>query len=146
MAITREQAERARAIREQIHRASGIVAETADNATLFEMPMMFDLWKPGVSYAAGTVFRHGEGLYRVQQNVLSQAHQPPDGAGMLAVYAPVQRPAEGGQVLPWVNGETGIQVGDRRAYNGVVYKCIQAPGANIWPPDSVPALWKAVEP
>ena len=41
----------------------------------------------------------------------------------------------------WVYGEPGIQIGDQRSYEGIVYVCIQAPGINIWPPPIVPALW-----
>lgn len=52
---------------------------------------------------------------------------------------------EAGDVSPWVSGEA-IALGDRRAYNGAVYECIavDGAGANVWTPDLVPALWKAV--
>ena len=101
-------------------------------------------WSAGRAYQAGDIVRQADVLYKVLQAHTSQAHQPPSGAGMLAVYAPIQPPAEPGVVLPWVNGETGLSAGDKRSYNGKVYEAIQAPGANVWTPDSVPAIWKAV--
>lgn len=52
-------------------------------------------------------------------------------------------PAPGGE---WVSGEQGIVPGDRRTYQGNVYECVQIPGVNIWPPPTVPALWKLIGP
>lgn len=46
----------------------------------------------------------------------------------------------------WVSGEQGIQIGDRRTYQGVIYECRQNPGINIWPPPTVPALWLVIGP
>lgn len=40
--------------------------------------------------------------------------------------------------------ETGIayEVGDRRQYDGLLYKCVQAHTSQAdWTPDAVPALW-----
>lgn len=53
-------------------------------------------------------------------------------------------PDPGGEVAEWVSGEAGIQPGDQRRYQGVVYEAIQNPGVNIWPPPTVPALWQPV--
>lgn len=44
----------------------------------------------------------------------------------------------------WVSGEQGLQVGARRTYQGATYEVIQNPGVNIWPPPTVPALWRVV--
>lgn len=42
---------------------------------------------------------------------------------------------------PWRSGET-LAVGDRRAYEGVLYEVIQAHTTqDDWTPDVVPALW-----
>jgi hypothetical protein len=104
----------------------------------------FDAWRPGIQYMAGQVLAHAGVLFRVQQAVTAQLHQPPNAGGMLAVYAPVQMAANPGEVLPWVSGETGLAVGDRRGFGDKVWEVLQAPGANIWEPPSVPAIWKEV--
>lgn len=45
---------------------------------------------------------------------------------------------------PWVAGEA-VSVGDRRAYNSLVYEVIQAHTTQTdWTPDEAPALWKRV--
>jgi len=99
-------------------------------------------WAAGNAYHKGDVVTRSGTLYRVQQAVTAQAHQPPGAAGMLAVYAPIQLPAAPDQVLPWVYGETGIAVGDKRTHGGKVWEAIQSPGANIWEPPAVPAIWR----
>lgn len=106
--------------------------------------MLFAEWAVGVPYAEGTVLRHGDGLYRVVQAHTSQGHQVPGGEGMLAIYAPVQLPAQDGGVLPWVSGEA-LDIGDRREYNGVVYEVYAPAGVNIWAPSDVPAIFRVVE-
>lgn len=146
MALTLDQIARARALRAQM-RAAGraVAASTEDADTLLSCAGMFDSWRPDVGYAAGTVLRHGDGLYRVRQAVHSLSHQPPDGKGLLAVYAPVQAPPPEGQVLRWMYGET-VDAGERREHNRIVYECY-APGgagANIHTPGLVPAIWRAV--
>lgn len=125
-----------------------VAAEKYSDEQLVGAAALFDDWVAGTAYKAGTVIRHDGTLYRVQQAVTAQAHQQPGGAGMLAVYAPVQvqspEDETAGKVLPWVSGEAGIKVGDRREYKGKVYEAIQAPGVNGWAPDTVPAIWMAV--
>lgn len=102
----------------------------------------------GETYRQGTVGWYGEPgrLYEVvlAGGVTVQAHQPPGGEGMLAVYRPIQREAEPGQVLPWVYGEA-VKVGDKREYNGVVYEAYAPAGANTHSPDLVPAVWRVSE-
>lgn len=131
-------------IRPAISVASAFLAASGNDEVLLQCAPLYPVWESDTGYAEGEVLRHGDGLYRVRQTHTSQAHQPPDGVGMLAVYAPVQAPAPDGEVLPWVSGEAGLKVGDKRSYGGKVYECIQAPGANIWTPDTVPAVWKVV--
>lgn len=48
------------------------------------------------------------------------------------------------QPTEWLSGEQGLQVGDLRSYEGVVYRLLQNPGINIWQPPIVPAIWQAV--
>jgi hypothetical protein len=122
-------------------------ADTSDDATLVEMQGLFPVWAVGTSYKAGGVTRHGANLYRVMQDHTAQAHQPPDAAGMLAVYAPIQQSAAPGQVLDWVYGEAGLAIGDKRRdpTDGKVYELLQHPGANVWEPHAAPSLWRVVD-
>lgn len=120
-----------------------VAAETYDDDQLMAAAELFDVWGPDKDYKGGELLRHESMLYRVQQAHTSQAHQPPGSAGMLAVYVPIQQPAEDGQVLPWISGEA-LDIGDKREYNGVVYELYAPAGVNIWPPDTVPAIWRVV--
>ena len=46
--------------------------------------------------------------------------------------------------LPW-EADTKYEVGDRRRYDGKVYKCLQAHTSQVgWEPPAVPALWVVV--
>lgn len=140
------QVERTEALRGQMLMAGAVVAKaTEDPETLLACEAVFDWWTAGHAYAEGDVVRHGVGLYRVRQAVTSLEHQPPASEGMLAVYTPVQMPDEGGEVLPWVSGEI-VRFGEKRLYSGVVYECILpgGAGANVWTPDTAPAVWRAV--
>lgn len=93
--------------------------------------------------AAGEIVRYSDTLYRCPSGVTAPLdHQKPGGAGMLAVYAPI-RPGTEGQVLPWVYGEA-LEIGAKRIdpTDGKTYEAIQKPGANIYEPHIVPAIWR----
>ena len=46
--------------------------------------------------------------------------------------------------LPW-EADTKYSVGDRRRYDGKVYKCLQAHTSQVgWEPPAVPALWVVI--
>ena len=46
--------------------------------------------------------------------------------------------------LPW-EADTKYEVGDRRRYDGKVYKCLQAHTSQVgWEPPAVPALWVVI--
>ena len=65
------------------------------DAEALAMPDMFRTWEEvleaGKALEANTVLRIGRQLYRVVQQVTPQAHQRPDGEGMLAVYRPIDQ-------------------------------------------------------
>ena len=65
------------------------------DAEALAMPDMFRTWEEvleaGEALEANTVLRIGRQLYRVVQQVTPQAHQRPDGEGMLAVYRPIDQ-------------------------------------------------------
>lgn len=44
---------------------------------------------------------------------------------------------------PWKEGET-VSIGDRRAYEGILYEVYTLTGDNLYSPDQVPAVWKRV--
>lgn len=141
MALTTQQLERAQALRTQIRQAGSVMAEKADDSVLLECPMMFDFWQPGKNYAAGAVLRHDDGLYRVQQAHTAQAHQPPNGTGLLAVYRPIALDTAGTleQPIPFTYG-MDVQSGKYYGYEGKVYlakadmmPCVWKPGtAGMW--------------
>lgn len=96
-------------------------------------------WGAGLAVAVGDVVFYAGNLYTCIQAHTTQSDWPPDTT--LALWG---RYYQGGAVAEWVSGEAGVQVGDLRIYEGVTYECIQNPGVNIWPPPTVPALWRAV--
>jgi hypothetical protein len=105
-------------------------------------------WRPGSEVFAGMLLNHHGVLYKVLQGtkddpVVTQAHEAPGMAGLLAVYAPIISPPPDGVVPEWLYGETGVETGDKRTWQGVVYEAVTSPGANIWEPDNAPALWRA---
>ena len=82
-------------------------------------------------------------MYRVVQAVTPQAHQPPDGEGMLAVYRPVS-PGHAGTAddpIPWEYGMDCL-AGQYFSYEGHIYRvaaggdmipCVWTPGtAGLW--------------
>ena len=44
---------------------------------------------------------------------------------------------------PWTQGES-VSIGDRRAYEGILYEVYALAGDNLYSPDQVPAVWKRV--
>lgn len=96
-------------------------------------------------YVKGQVIKYGSGLYRIAQPVAPQAHQPPDGEGMLAVYRPVS-PSHAGTLedpIPWVYG-MDCTTGTYYSYNGTVYRCAGDMIPCVWYPDSGIWQWEAV--
>lgn len=99
-------------------------------------------WTAGAAYKAGRLVAYGGVKYLILQNVTAAQHYPPnmpDGA-MLSVYKPYQ----GKHGYDWLYGEY-CEIGFTRLHAGVLYRAIQDPGANIFPPDQVPAVWEIVD-
>lgn len=126
---------------EQVSGLARLAASLVTDEQAMASARLWPQWVAGQAYGAGEILRHGAALYRVAQAHTGQAHQPPDGEGMLAVYRLI-REAEG-QVLPWVSGEA-VAVGDLRSHEGVVYEAYAEAGANVHAPDVAISVWKAV--
>ena len=116
------------------------------DAEALAMPDMFRTWEEvleaGEALEANTVLRIGRQLYRVVQQVTPQAHQRPDGEGMLAVYRPIDQVHEGPKEdpIPFVYG-MDTEEGKYYAYEGITYLCKQDMIPCVWPPNT-PGLWQ----
>ena len=125
--------------------ASQAAAGLSDDAAL-KMAAAFPVWPSGTDasgqYEKGQIVQHGGGLYRIEQAVAPQAHQPPDAAGMLAVYRPVS-PSHAGTAedpIPWVYG-MDCYTGEYFSYEGKVYLCKGDMIPCVWTPGSA-GLWQ----
>ena len=117
---------------------------SGEDKTIIELPAQYaPEWAPGTTYAAGRVVMHNGIKYLVVNSVTAQEHYPPDmeNGAMLAVYKPYQRPYD----CDWMYGEY-CEVGYTRWDDGVLYRAIQDPGANIYAPSQVPAVWAVANP
>ena len=99
-AIHEEQAAAAKAAAmvAQVQVAAKVFASAAidiPDTQALEMPDMFPSWEDvlanGVELQKGRIISKDQTLYRVQNKVTPQAHQPPGGEGMLAVYRPIDQ-------------------------------------------------------
>ncbi len=123
------------------------ILQLAPDEAIVAEPTLCPAWKAGETYGKNTALRHGDGLYRVvQDGTIAQEHQPPDGAGMLAVYRPIERSATGAKddPIPWVYG-MDCTATLYYTYNGKLYRCMGDMIPCIWRPDSGIWQWDAVE-
>lgn len=125
--------------------ASRAAASLTDDAAL-KMAAAFPAWPSGVDdagqYEKGQIVQHGGGLYRIEQPVAPQAHQPPDAEGMLAVYRPVS-PSHAGTAddpIPWVFG-MDCRAGQYFSYGDKLYLCKGDMLPCVWAPGSE-GLWQ----
>ena len=72
-------------------------AFTAAEFTTFAKAGLFTDWAAGQTYAKGYRLAHKGIVYEVMQEVTSLENQPPDAAGMLAVYRPLSVDPETGE-------------------------------------------------
>lgn len=93
----------------------------------------------GTPVPKGKLVAHQGIKYLVMQSVTPIESQTPSMQGMLAIYKPYQ----GKRGYPWIYGEYSA-VGFTRYHNGKLYEAIQDPGANIYAPDLLPAIWQEV--
>ena len=109
-----------------------------------EVPMLYDAWAVGHTYAVGDRVYYEENLYRCEQAHTAQEDwTPPE---TKALWTNI---AEPGTIPVWVQ-PTGAQdaynTGDKVWYpeeNTTVYESLI--DDNVWSPEAYPQGWKAVE-
>ena len=105
---------------------------------------LHEKWKAGRVFTADDidkVVRHGDGLYRIASAHTAQAHYPPDGEGLLALYRPIspQHTGTHEDPIPWVYGMDCF-MGLYYTHNDALWicagdmtPCVWAPGtAGVW--------------
>ena len=128
-------------------------ATDVPDETALEMPDLFRTWEEalaaGATLAQNSIVNDGGTLYRVVSagGVIPQAHQPPHGEGMLAVYRPIDT-AHAGTLedpIPWVYGMDCTE-GLYYSYNATVYLCKANMTPCVWAPGTAGLWqWEAVE-
>ncbi len=127
-----------------------ISTEIPDNTAL-KMVSLFPTWDDvllaGVKLPKGRIIAQDGHLYRVEQEVTPQDHQPPNSEGMLAVYRPIDQTHAGTleDPIPWVNG-MDCRAGQFFSYNGAIFR-VEDGGDMIpctWPPDT-DGMWQWVK-
>ena len=127
-------------------RAYAAISTEIPDASALEMSTLFPAWgdvlRAGAELDQGRIISKDGQLYRVMQAVTPQAHQPPDGDGMLAVYRPLDRKHAGipEDPIPWVYGMDCL-AGTYYSYNGAIYLCKGDMIPCVWAPDT-PGLWQ----
>ena len=100
-------------------------------------------WEAGRTYEVGEVFTYDGKVGFARQNVLAQEVYPPFSTGTEAIYG-VRPCADENGVYPYaynMRAEAGMKVREGET----VYECIQTADPLLYPPSTVPALFKAVE-
>ena len=124
------------------------MAFTASEFSLFAKAGLFDDWTPGETYAQGHRLAHKGVVYEVIQEVTALENQPPDAAGMLAVYRPLSVDPETGEEPDGSKEKPyaflyGMDVVKNRyySYNGKLYLAKADMPACVWYPGTE-GLWQ----
>lgn len=113
------------------------------------LPTWDELLEAGEPIQPGVCLMHNGQCYRQVQSsaVTPQAHQPPGGDGMLAVYRPIDREHAGTleDPIPWVYGMDCAE-GKYYSYTGSVYYAKQNMKPCVWTPgsDGTTAVWDKI--
>lgn len=92
----------------------------------------YRIWKAGETFSKWELISHKNIAYQVQQDTTAQEHQPPDAAGMLAVYVPyVVAGADG--IKSWAYG-MHVHTGDLVRKDGVVWEAKKDMKPCVWEP------------
>ena len=126
---------------------------TASEFSLLAKAELFPVWTAGATYPQGRRIQYEGIVYEVVAagGVTAEAHQPPNGEGLLAVYRPLSTDPETGETptgtqddpIPYIGGMDVVK--DKYySYNGKLYKANLTMPACVWPPDTA-GLWQWTE-
>lgn len=109
---------------------------------------LFTDWAAGQTYAKGYRLAHKGVVYEVMQEVTAIENQPPDAAGLLAVYRPLSVDPETGDEpdgskehpYTFIYG-MDVYSGKYYSYNNHLYLAKSDMTACVWPPDTE-GLWQ----
>lgn len=121
---------------------------TLSDTTALAIPDLLPRWDEllaaGEPIQPGVCLMHNGQCYRQVQPgpVTPQAHQPPGGEGMLAVYRPIDKQHAGtpSDPIPWVSG-MDCRTGKYYSYEGVTYLCKGDMIPCVWTPGTA-GLWQ----
>ena len=126
---------------------------TAAEFSLLAKAELFPVWTAGETYPQGRRIQHEGIVYEVvaADGVTAEAHQPPNGEGLLAVYRPLSTDPETGETptgtqddpIPYIGG-MDVKKDKYYSYNGKLYKANLTMPACVWPPDTA-GLWQWTE-
>lgn len=126
---------------------------TSAEFSLLAKAELFPVWTAGETYPQGRRIQHEGIVYEVvaADGVTAEAHQPPNGEGMLAVYRPLSVDPETGtepdgtQDNPYIFiYGMDVEKDSYYSYNGKLYKAETDMPACVWPPDTA-GLWQWTE-
>lgn len=134
-------------------RSMAATATTLPDAVALSIPDLLKAWPEllaaGKPIQPGVCLVHEGQVYRmVQPNAVTpQAHQPPGGDGMLAVYRPIDREHAGtlADPIPWVYG-MDCYAGKYYGYDGKIYLAKLDMLPCVWTPGSAgtETVWEVV--
>ena len=160
------EAQKQEQLKAQAKREANAVLETKSRANVVQtMPFtpsefsllakaeLFPMWKAGETYPQDRRIQHEGIVYEVVASggVTAEAHRPPNGEGLLAVYRPLSTDPTTGETptgtqddpISYIGG-MDVEEGKYYSYNGKLYKANLNMPACVWPPDT-PGLWQWTE-
>lgn len=138
----RAEAALAAMVEEQYRQTAVRAIPLDDDKTALTVAPACPEWAAGTHYEAGDIVNRNGQPYRVIQAVTAQEHQPPENAGMLAIYRPIEV-THGGSFddpTPYRDG-MDVETGKYYTYNGLLYQAQADMKPCVWPPDT-PGLWQ----
>lgn len=111
---------------------------------LSALSLIVPAWSPG-AITKGAVVAHNGVNYYVATDINAIESQPPDSAGMTAIYRPIPPRDEDGNILFYLPG-MNVLAGEKCFADGVLYEAIQQMMPCNWPPDSAgtDAVWRKI--
>ena len=133
---------------QQLRRALQLLVPELAEENLMEIPAVFDLWKTGCAYAAGSYLLYGQNsvgdpqLYRVLQDHTAQADWLPDMTP--AVYLAIGLDEAGYPLWAQPAGShDAYAAGDIVRFEGLLYQSVT--DGNVYSPRVNPSGWRVKE-